>query len=366
MRLLVVTNDYPPKPGGIQQYLSGFLAAFPGTVRVLAPADGPADQTALGEDVVRRYSREFMWPTRSVAAWARAQAEEFQPDVILFGAPYPLPFLGPALREVTGAPFVVLCHGAEVTLPAALPGARQLLARALRAADGLIAVSRFTADRVERLTGKSVDFVGAGVDLDAFSIGPARDGFASPPVIACVSRFVPRKGQERLIEAAEILEGNGVPVQLLFVGKGRTEDRIRKAAADRKVNARFEVDVPWSRLGELYREADMFCMPCSSRWGGLEVEGLGLVFLEAAACGLPVIAGDSGGSPETVDPGVTGHVVHDTADIVTAVTDVLSDPARAREMGLAGRHWVEREFTWERTMERAMAVFRRAIGGSSP
>lgn len=361
MRLLVVTNDYPPKPGGIQQYLSGFLAAFPGTVRVLAPADGPADQTALGESVVRRYHRSFMWPTPAVRRWALEEAVEFGPDVILFGAPYPLPFIGPALREATGAPFVVLCHGAEVTLPAALPVARQLLAKALKAADARIAVSRFTADRVERLTGEPVDYVGAGVDLETFALDRDRGGFSDPPVVACVSRFVPRKGQERLIEAAELLARRGEPVQLLIVGKGRTEQRIRKAAAESGVDVRFEVDVPWSRLGELYREADLFCMPCRSRWGGLEVEGLGLVFLEAAATGLPVIAGDSGGSPETVDPGVTGHVVHDVEDIASAISSILADETAARTMGLAGRRWVEQEFTWRRTMERAMSVFERVV-----
>jgi phosphatidylinositol alpha-1,6-mannosyltransferase len=123
------------------------------------------------------------------------------------------------------------------------------------------------------------------------------------------------------------------------------------------VRTRFAVDVPWSELPGLYRQMDVFCMPCKSRWGGLEVEGLGLVFLEAAATGLPVLAGDSGGSPETVIPGETGYVVHSVDDIVQGLEMLLGDPERARAMGIAGRQFVEVVFTWPRVVERFRAGF---------
>jgi phosphatidylinositol alpha-1,6-mannosyltransferase len=343
MRLLLITNDYPPKPGGIQQYLANIIDAYPDEFHIIAPADKDAEP----DDRISRNESTFMWPTPAVANWVEERAVAFGPDAILFGAPHPLPFLGPRLRERCGVPYGVLSHGAEVTLPAAAPGARQTVAKALRDADVRFAVSRFTADRVQRLTGKDVVFVGAGVDIETFT--PPPNGENEIPVVGCVSRFVPRKGQHRLIEAAARLDQ---PVELLLVGKGRKESQLRKLADDLGVRARFKVDVAWSDLPGLYREMDVFCMPCKSRWGGLEVEGLGLVFLEAAATGLPVLAGDSGGSPETVIPAETGYVVHSVDDIVEGLTMLLDDPAHARRMGLAGRQFVEDVFTWPKVVER--------------
>lgn len=343
MRLLLITNDYPPKPGGIQQYLGNVVAAYPDDLHVIAPSDPDAEP----DDRISRHDSSFMWPTRSVAEWVEDRAVGFDPDVILFGAPHPLPFLGPRLRERLGVPYGVLSHGAEVTLPAAVPGTRQAVAKALRDADVRFAVSRFTADRVQRLTGKDVVFVGAGVDIDTFT--PPPGGENEIPVVGCVSRFVPRKGQHRLIEAAARLDR---PVEVLLVGKGRKERQLRAAADKFGVGVRFAVDVPWSELPGLYREMDIFAMPCKSRWGGLEVEGLGLVFLEAAATGLPVLAGDSGGSPETVIPGETGYVVHSVDDIVEGLTILLDDPDEARRMGAAGRRYVEAIFTWPKVVAR--------------
>jgi len=343
MRLLLITNDYPPKPGGIQQYLANIIDAYPDEFHIIAPADKDAEP----DDRISRNQSTFMWPTSGVADWVEKRAAAFAPDAILFGAPHPLPFLGPRLRERLGVPYGVLSHGAEVTLPAAAPGARQTVAKALRDADVRFAVSRFTADRVQRLTGKDVVFVGAGVDIETFT--PPPNGENETPVVGCVSRFVPRKGQHRLIEAAARLDR---PVELLLVGKGRKEAQLRKLADKLGVRTRFAVDVPWSDLPGLYREMDVFCMPCKSRWGGLEVEGLGLVFLEAAATGLPVLAGDSGGSPETVIPAETGYVVHSVDNIVEGLTMLLDDPVHARQMGLAGRRFVEEVFTWPKVVER--------------
>lgn len=350
MRLLLVTNDYPPKPGGIQQYLQNLVGAYGEPNRVLAPFDASADPTESG---VSRSKWPFMWPTPSVSDWIVAEARAYQPDAVLFGAPHPLPFLTGRLRRALDVPVGVLCHGAEVTMPAAVPGSRQALARALRSADVVFAVSRFTARRVEQLTGASVRFLGAGVDVETFR--PGGEPGNEVPVVGCVSRFVPRKGQHRLLRAAAKLHR---PVEVLLVGKGRKEADLRKAAADLGVSATFAVDVPWRELPDLYRRMDVFCMPCRTRWAGLEFEGLGLVFLEAAATGLPVLAGDSGGSPETVRPGETGYVVHDEDDIVEGMRMLLNDPVRSRSMGEAGRRMVEEHFTWEHVVDRLHRGFR--------
>jgi phosphatidylinositol alpha-1,6-mannosyltransferase len=151
-------------------------------------------------------------------------------------------------------------------------------------------------------------------------------------------------------------------VEVLFVGKGRTEKQIRALADKLGVRTRFEVDVPWAELPGLYQSMDVFCMPCKSRWGGLEVEGLGLVFLEAAATGLPVLAGDSGGSPETVLPGVSGFVVSNVSDIVEGLSILLDDPNKAAEMGRRGRQLVDAEFTWARVVQRLHNGFGPHIG----
>ena len=144
MRLLVVTNDYPPKPGGIQQWLGNLVDHFEGEVRVLGPADGPAT-TQRGEAIVQRSAKRFMWPTKSIAEWVASAVADYAPDAVLFGAPHPLPAIIPTLRREYTGPIAIMTHGAEVTLPAAIPVARQWLARTLRRADVLLAVSRYTA-----------------------------------------------------------------------------------------------------------------------------------------------------------------------------------------------------------------------------
>ena len=357
MRLLVITNDYPPKSGGIQTYLGNLIDAYPHPVRVLAPADGPASGTAKGEGIVRRGKRRFMWPTRKTVDWFIAEAREFGAEAVFFGAPHPLTMAARRMKEELGIPVGIMCHGAEVTIPAAVPGLRTWLRRTLRQADTLFAVSRFTQQKVAQLTGRDVVPIGAGVEVDLFT-PPATPPENEVPVVGCVSRFVPRKGQHRLLAAAEKLKERGIEVELLFVGSGRMEGKLRKLAAQSDVNVRFEIGVPWAELAVLYRTMDLFCMPCRSRWGGLEVEGLGLVFLEAAAAGLPVLAGSSGGSPETVVPGETGVVVHSIDDIVEGVEIVLRDRVAAREMGAKGRRRVVEEYVWDQVVARLESGFR--------
>jgi phosphatidylinositol alpha-1,6-mannosyltransferase len=227
------------------------------------------------------------------------------------------------------------------------------MARTLRRADILLAVSRFTARRVSQLTGKEVVATGAGVDLAAFTPGEP----PPEPVVGCVSRFVPRKGQARLIRAAARLRRSGIPVEVVLVGKGRKEKSLRRRAAKQSVPVRFEVDVPWEALPGLYRDMAVFAMPSRSRWFGLEVEGLGIVYLEAAAAGLPVVAGDSGGAPEAIIPGVTGYVASDVRSLEEALRRLLSDRTRAARMGAQGRTRVEAEHTWRHVADRVKAAF---------
>lgn len=355
MRVLLVTNDYPPRPGGIQQYLAGLVRTFDGPVRVLAPYDPD------GLNDVVRDRRRFMWPTRRVRRWIEANIAEFSPDVTLFGAPHPLAQLGPRLRRDTGVPYGVVCHGAEITLPAAFPGARQLIRYPLKRADVLFAVSEFTRRRVERLTKREVVVIGAGVGPEFAT----RAGPPSPPVVVgCVSRFVPRKGQARVLQACATLRDEGAEVEVLLVGTGRDEGRLRSLAERLGVPTRFEVGVPFAELPDLYRQMHVFAMPCRSRWLGLEPEGLGVVFLEAAASGLPVIAGDSGGAPETVAPGGSGFVVDGVDTLVDALRRLVADSELRESMGSAGADRVTQRYSWAVVADRFAAGLERATGNA--
>ncbi len=353
MRVLLITNDYPPRPGGIQQYLAGLVDAIDGQVRVLAPRhrDG-------GEEVIRD-RRRFMWPTRRVRRWIESNIAEFMPDVILFGAPHPLAHLGPRLRRDTGVPYAVVCHGAEITIPAAFPVTRQLIRYPLTRADVLFAVSEFTRRKVERLTKRSVEVIGAGV---ATAFAPAEVPPSPPVIVGCVSRFVPRKGQARVLEACAELRAEGLDVQALLVGKGRDERRLRSLADRLGVPTRFEVGVVFSELPVLYRQMHVFAMPCRSRWFGLEAEGFGVVFLEAAASGLPVVAGGSGGAPETVVPGTTGFVVDRFDALVEALRRLVVDSDLRQSMGAAGADRAASRYSWPTVAERFTAGFGGAVG----
>ena len=359
MRLLLITNDYLPKPGGIQQYLGNLVERYDGPVQVIAPKDKTAERDAQ----VVRGKRRFMWPTRKTRRWIEEQASRFNPDVILFGAPYPLPTMGPALRESLGVPYGVIAHGAEVTVPAAFPGTRQLLAGPLKQADVVFANSRWTAGKVERITKRPVTHLGIGVDLDAYH--PAEGRWGDEIVVGCVSRFIPRKGHAEVLHAVAELRAIGHNVRAKIIGRGRLEGRLKKVAEALEVPVDFHIDIPWGELPRRYREMDIFAMPCRNRWLGLEQEGLGIVFLEAAASGLPVIAGASGGAPETVLPGKSGFVVHDRDGLVEAIQMLAADPVRGRHMGEAGRRFMERSHSWDGVMERLRSGLELAVKNAS-
>ena len=355
MRVLLITNDYPPRPGGIQQYLSNLVEHSSACIQVLAPAHPEAPE----EPHVVRSGWGFMWPSSRVRGWISRRIGEFEPDVLLFGAPHPLAQLGPRLSRTFELPYVVMAHGAEVTLPGAVPGLRHLLGRTFRCAAVVLTVSRYTARRVERMGAARTTVLGAGVDLDTFRPGSSTPG-RDRAVIGCISRLVPRKGHLRVLAAAERLNAAGTPVSVLLAGQGRLEGRIRSRAGGATVPVEVVADAAWEELPDLYRSCDVFVMPARSRWFGLEVEGLGIVYLEASATGLPVVAGTSGGAPETVVPGVTGYVAATTGQIAEAVGLALE---QRQEMGAAARAHAEQHFSWEAVAGRLDSALRQAVVG---
>jgi phosphatidylinositol alpha-1,6-mannosyltransferase len=358
-RTLVVTNDFPPRQGGIQTFVAALLARRPPDSLVVLASDAPGSaehDAGLPYPVVRRPT-SMLLPTRGTARAAVDLARRYGCDTAFFGAAAPLGLLAPALREAGVGHLVGATHGHE-TGWVALPGARQLLQRIAGGLDVLTFISEYTHGRLApALDGRTrLAQLSPGVDVDLFT--PTADGTAvrrryglgTAPVVVCVSRLVARKGQDVLVAAWPGVLAHHPGARLLLVGGGPDEASLRRAVARRGLQDSVVLTgpVPPGELPGHYAAGDVFAMPCRTRRAGLDVEGLGMVFLEAAACGRPVVAGTSGGAPETVLDGVTGHVVdpRSTAAVARTLTELLADPERARAMGAAGRSWVEQRWSW--------------------
>ncbi len=357
MRTLVVTNDFPPRPGGIQAFVAALAGRQPdGEVVVYAPAwKGAAAYDAAQPFPVVRHPTSLILPVPDVLRRTRAVAAADGCDRVWFGAAAPLGLLARPLGLVRA---VASTHGHEVGW-ALLPGARQLLRRIGRDVDVVTYLGAYTRARLQPALGPAATLarLPSGVDTAAFRPGAGgeevrrRHGLTGRPVVVCVSRLVPRKGQDVLIRALPAVQARVPGAALLLVGGGPDAPRLRRLAAETGIadDVVLTGSVPWQELPAHYDAGDVFAMPCRTRRGGLDVEGLGIVFLEASASGLPVVAGRSGGSPDAVLDGRTGTVVDGTrvAEVARAVADLLTDPDRAARLGRAGREWVEREWRWD-------------------
>jgi phosphatidylinositol alpha-1,6-mannosyltransferase len=370
-RTLLVTNDFPPRTGGIQTYLHAFAERLPSDELVVyAPEwQGAAEFDAASPVPVHRHPTSLMLPVPTVAARAAALAREYGVTTVWFGAAAPLALLGPHLRRRAGVERVIgSTHGHEVGW-SMLPGGRQALRRIGADADVLTTISRYTRSRVAAAFGPraALEVVPSGIDAERFRPDPAaraelrrRYRVGDAPLVVCVSRLVARKGQDTLIRALPLVRERVPGAQVLLVGDGPGGDRLRRLAREVEVDEHvvFAGAVPAAEVAAHHAVGDVFALPCRTRGGGLDVEGLGIVLLEAAAAGLPVVAGDSGGAPETVQEGRTGHVVdgRDVAAVASAVAGLLADPERARAMGAAGRAWMRQEWTWPARVARMRSL----------
>ena len=370
-KVLVVTNDFPPRAGGIQSFVHALAAGLPaGSVTVYAPAwPGAAEFDAAQPFPVERHPSSLMLPVPSVARRAARLLNRDGCDTILFGAAAPLGLLAPSLRRAGARRLVAITHGHEAGW-AVLPGARSLLRRIGDTTDSLTYLGEYTRVRVARALSPAaaarMTRLTPGVDTSAFRPGAGgaavreRLGLGGRPVTVCVSRLVPRKGQDTLIRAwPEVLAA--VPdALLLIVGGGRYRAALARLAARTGVagSVVFAGPVPWPELPAYYDAGDVFAMPCRTRRQGLDVEGLGIVYLEASAAGLPVIGGDSGNAPDAIRPGETGYVVpgRRPAGLVAALVELLTDPAVARVMGEKGMAWVDQEWRWDLVSQRLQRI----------
>jgi phosphatidylinositol alpha-1,6-mannosyltransferase len=369
---LLVTNDFPPKVGGIQNMLWELWRRLdPASFAVLtSPYEGSHAFDSAQAFRVERIREPVLLPHPLMVRRIEQLARDVDAKHVVIDPALPLGLVGRSLS----LPYSVMVHGAEITVPGRLPGSRQALAHVLRGATRVYASGRYPAAEAKRAAGRDLDVVQIppGVDtnrfrpLDESERRLAREKFGvapHAPLVVGVSRLVPRKGFDVAIRAvaavanrtrsAMFQSGAQTPnlegLTMLIGGTGRDHDRLQRLINETGAPVRLLGRVSDDDLPLLYGCADVFMMLCRNRWAGLEQEGFGIVFAEAAACAVPQIAGDSGGAAEAVVDGETGYVVRDPSD-VNAVAErlvaLLADDRARTSMGMASRARVVTEFDY--------------------
>ena len=377
-RILVVTNDFPPRHGGIESFvasMTGLLErAAPGSVVVHTRSEpgAAAHDAGLAHPVVRDPA-EVLLPTPGLARRVAATARAHGCDRVWFGAAAPLGLLAPALRAAGVRRTVASTYGHEVWW-AGVPGTRAALREVARRNDVLTYISQHTrrgiAPALPPDRAAAMVQLLPGVDQALFAPGPAaraagaavraRHGLEGRPVVVCVSRLVRRKGQDVLVRTWPAVRAAVPGAALLLVGVGGHGAHLEREVERLGLHGDVVLAgrAPDGELPAHYAAADVFAMPCRDRLGGLETEGLGICYLEAAAAGLPVVAGRSGGAPEAVEEGGSGVLVdgRDPVDVAAALVALLSDPARSAALGARGRELVLERWSDVRQAERLAAL----------
>jgi phosphatidylinositol alpha-1,6-mannosyltransferase len=361
-RTLIVTNDFPPRTGGIESFVLAMAQRMPpGEVVVhTARQRGAAAFDATLPFTVVRDPSPLMVPIPAITRRAAALVRGYSCDQVWFGAAAPLGLMAPALRRAGARRLVATTHGHEVWW-SRVPLTRPLIRRIGAGTDVVTYLGEFCrswiapalapADRARMVQ------LTPGVDDTTFHPGAdgasvrARYGLGDRPVVVCVSRMVARKGQDMLVRALPQIRSQVPGAALLLVGDGPHRRAVEKLAARLGVRQHvvFTGRVPWEQTPAYYAAGDVFCMPTRTRLAGLEPEALGICYLEAAATGLPVVAGDSGGAPDAVLEGENGYVVNgrDVAAVAQACIRLLADRELAARFGERGRDWVAQQWRWD-------------------
>jgi phosphatidylinositol alpha-1,6-mannosyltransferase len=372
---LLVTNDFPPKLGGIQSYLHELWRRLPpGMATVFTTRYAGAEQFDARQSMrIERSGHSVLLPTTGTVAEIRSLAAECKSGLVLLDPALPLGLAGRRL----GLPYGVVVHGAEVTVPGRLPLTRDLLRGVVLGADFIVAAGGYPAAEVRHVAGDRpppITEVPPGVDTERFRPLDADERLAArrrlglpddATVIASISRLVPRKGMDVLIRATARLAQTRPDLVLAIGGSGRDERRLRAVAALAKAPVRWLGRLSEEDLPLAYGCADVYAMCCRDRWFGLEQEGFGIVFLEAAACGIAQVAGLSGGSAEAVADGETGYVVsdpHDERAVADALEPLIDDPSLRWKFGRAGRTRVEEGYSYDRLALRLQRALVEAGG----
>jgi phosphatidylinositol alpha-1,6-mannosyltransferase len=359
MKHLLVTNDFPPKIGGIQSLLWEWWRRLPPDrfAVLTSPYEGSEEFDAAEPYRIERTREPFLLPHPWMVKQIDELAADFGADLVVLDPAVPLGLVGPSLQ----LPYDLVLHGAEVTVPGRLPGSKQALAYTLKRARNIIAAGGYPAAEAEHAAGRALPttVVPCGVDPDRFTVMSsaervaARVHFGLPvdaELIMAISRLVPRKGFDTAIRAVARIKHRRPDLLLVIGGSGREEQRLKRLAEELDAPVRFTGRIPHLDVQRFYGCADLFTMLCRNRWGGLEQEGFGIVFIEAASCGIPQVAGNSGGAAEAVAHGETGLVIDDPED-VQAVADafetLLDDDELRAAMGERSRERVESDFAYD-------------------
>jgi phosphatidyl-myo-inositol dimannoside synthase len=349
MHHILVTNDFPPKVGGIQTYLWELWRRLPAdSFTVVAPSyPGDTSWDAAQPFRVERTGGRFLSPGPRLASRVDDLIAETGAALVLLD---PVAHTAPLAAQL-GVPYGVIVHGAEIPVQDAIPFWQLLIRRSLRGAAFVVAAGSYPAGEAARAAGCALRtlVVPPGVDCDRFrpltllERADARARFGvdgDGPLVVSLSRLVPRKGMHLLVQAAAALADRHPGLRVLIAGDGRERGRLEQLIASTGAPVRLVGRVADADVPAFYGMADVFAMLSHDRFGGLEQEGFGIVFLEAAACGVPVVAGASGGVAEAVEHGTTGFVIEDATDrdaVVAALDALLADPAQRVAMGGAGR-----------------------------
>jgi phosphatidylinositol alpha-1,6-mannosyltransferase len=359
MRHLLVTNDFPPKIGGIQSLLWEWWRRLPPESFAVytTPYRGADRFDAEQPFQIIRSTEPVLLPHPLMPRRINRLAHEVGADLVVLDPALPIGLIGPSLDRS----YDVVLHGAEVTVPARLPASRQVLGHVLRGARHVIAAGGYPAREAQIAAGRElpITVVPPGVDVERFvpidetERMRVRAEFGLPPdseLIVSMSRLVPRKGFDTAIRAVAHLAPSRPDLVLAIAGGGRDDSRLRRLAAELRAPVRFLGRVPQERLPALLGCADLFAMLCRNRWSGLEQEGFGIVFVEAAACGVPQVAGDSGGAAEAVAHDVTGIVLDNPGDersAAAAFAALLDDDQRRAAMASASRQRAVEQFSYD-------------------
>ena len=365
-KILCITNDFGPRAGGIETFIIGLIERLPkdSVIVYTSSQDGsePFDKAWLenyGVEVIRDKST-ILLPTLRVGAAVRKLARERSISTVFFGAAAPLGLLSRGLRRAGVQRIVALTHGHEVWWSKLWPFS-WAIRRIGSGTDHLTYLGSYTQSQISRALNKksrsSMVKIAPGIDTDHFAPQPdaaalrADLGLTEKKVIVSVGRLVHRKGQDTLVEALPKILDSIPNAHLIFIGDGPYKDYLVKRAQELSVTEAitFIGRIQYSDLPRYICVGDIFAMPSRSRLAGLEVEGLGIVYLEASACGLAVIGGKSGGAPDAVLEGETGYAVDGTSahEVADAAIRLLSNPELAGKMGARGRQWIIDEWRWE-------------------
>ena len=373
--ILLITNDLGPHLGGIETFLLGLLGELKGEEIIIytSKQSGSEDfdrvlAKKMGVKILRDRAKVLL-PTPRVVRNISKVIKEFNCEIAWFGAAAPLALMAQKLKKYGIKRTVAITHGHEVWW-AKLPFFRRAMRSIGNGCDVVTYLGSYTRDAIEGVLGEHPELVqiAPGIALDVFTPGPKpadlveRYRIKNVPTILCVGRLVKRKGQDKLIKALPKIKDEFPNVKLLLVGEGPLRKKLSKLVKKLQLedNVIFTGRVSYEELPKYFRVGDIFAMPARTRNFGLEVEGLGIVYLEASATGLPVIVGSSGGAPDALIQGETGYVVdgRNSAEIARQISYLIRDPESAKRLGAKGRDWIERNWSWQLWGEKFSEVLR--------